>query len=374
MPIVESRCKTPVAMKRPVGAASSENPKMNGDATKKAATSTSNTTCSRTGTIPDNDGPVSAVAARRISAMPPTIPMATAIPLSKPKMNGEAMKKPPIRYSRSPCRVAEIGPWRTSTSELIASPLLSSFAESYDRYRPRPPQALLELLMRLAEAERPALVVDVGTGTGLSARAWAGRADRIVGIEPDEAMRAVAEARGGEVEYIAASSDATGLPDACADIVTCSQSLHWMEPERTFAEVARILRRGGIFAAYDYDAIPVVHPEVDATYAAVMQAAQELRKQTGRISPWTTRGPLWKADHLQRMRDSGRFRFTRELVMHSVEEGDADRLIGGARSMGAIEVHKDELPVAELEATTRRVLGDRVVPFWFGYRVRLGIR
>jgi SAM-dependent methyltransferase len=43
-------------------------------------------------------------------------------------------------------------------------------------------------------------------------------------------------------------------PQALVDaLVTCSQSLHWMEPEPTFAEVARILRRGGVFAAYDYD-------------------------------------------------------------------------------------------------------------------------
>ena len=54
-----------------------------------------------------SDGRPSAVAARRISAMPPTMPIATAMPLSKPKMNGEAMKKPPMRYSRSPCSVAE---------------------------------------------------------------------------------------------------------------------------------------------------------------------------------------------------------------------------------------------------------------------------
>jgi len=46
---------------------------------------------------------------------------------------------------------------------------------------------------------------------------------------------------------------ATDLPDGCADIVTCSQSLHWMVPESTFAEVARILRPGGVFATYDYD-------------------------------------------------------------------------------------------------------------------------
>ena len=188
-------------------------------------------------------------------------------------------------------------------------------------------------------------------------------------------MRAVAEERGGGVEYVAATSSATGLEGASADLVTCSQSLHWMDPEPTFAEVARILRPGGVFAAYDYDAVPVIHPDLDAAYEAVMDAAKSMREQTGRISPWTTRGPFWKAEHVERMRASGRFSYVREFVLHSVEEGDADRLIGGARSMGAIEMHKDEdIGLDELERTAGRVLGDRVVPFWFGYRVRVGWR
>jgi SAM-dependent methyltransferase len=249
-----------------------------------------------------------------------------------------------------------------------------TFAQAYDRFRPRPPAALLDVLTRLADIERPRLVVDLGSGTGLSARAWVGRADRVVGIEPDGAMRAVAEAQGGGVEYVAADSTATGLPDMCADVVTASQALHWMEPEPTFAEVGRILHRGGVFAAYDYDGVPVIHPEVDAAYEALLDAAVALRQETGLISPWTSRPALRKSEHLARMRESGQFRYVREFVAHSVEEGDAERLIGGARSMGAIEVHRDRLPLDDLEATARRVLGTRTVPFWFGYRVRIGIR
>ena len=34
---------------------------------------------------------------------------------------------------------------------------------------------------------------------------------------------------------------ATGLPDAFADVVVCSQSFHWMEPESTLQEIGRIL-------------------------------------------------------------------------------------------------------------------------------------
>ncbi|MBD0338714.1 MAG: class I SAM-dependent methyltransferase [Thermoleophilia bacterium] len=220
---------------------------------------------------------------------------------------------------------------------------------------------------------RPALVVDLGSGTGLSTRAWLGRAERVVGAEPDADMRTVAEAEGG-AEYLAGDSGATGLLHACADIVTCSQSLHWMEPEPTFAEVGRILRAGGVFAAYDYDAVPVVHPEVDAAFEALLDAAKDLREQTGSISPWTSRAPLRKDEHLARMRASGWFRFARELVLHAVEDGDAERLMGYVRSLGAIETHRARLPLDELEATARRVLGDRTVPFWFGYRARIGVR
>jgi SAM-dependent methyltransferase len=250
---------------------------------------------------------------------------------------------------------------------------VSSFTESYDRHRPRPPEALLGLLCRLAGVDRPQLVVDLGSGTGLSTRAWADRAERVVGVEPHADMRAVAEAQGG-AEYVDGDSGAAGLPDACADLVTCSQSLHWMEPEPTFAEAARILRPGGVFAAYDCDAVPVIHPEVDAAVAAVHDRAQALRRETGRWGPWTDRPGLRKSEHLGRMRASGRFRFAREFVLHSVEEGDADRVVGLVRSFGGVATFEHEdIGLDELRATAERALGDRTVPFWFGYRVRVGI-
>src|SRR5690606_15398774 len=112
----------------------------------------------------------------------------------------------------------------------------------------------------LAAVERPALVVDVGSGTGLSTRLWAGRADQVIGIEPGDDMRRQAEAQTAapSVRYQPGYSTATGLPDACADIVTVSQALHWMEPEPTFAEMARILRPGGVFAAFDCDWPPTM--------------------------------------------------------------------------------------------------------------------
>jgi SAM-dependent methyltransferase len=249
------------------------------------------------------------------------------------------------------------------------------FAAHYDRYRPRPPRALLELLCRYARAPRPALVVDLGCGTGLSTRAWSATAARTIGIEPNAAMLAAAAPADG-VEYRQAFAQATGLADGSADIVTCSQSLHWMDPEPTFAEAARILRTRGVFAAYDYDWPAVVDPDLDAAFAAYQSRRRAVRRARG----IQRGGDRWqKEGHLERMRASGRFRLCREAVLHSVEDGDAERAVGFARSLGLPVADGDDeeleraLRIDELADIARRVLGGRTVPFVFGYRVRIGV-
>ena len=264
------------------------------------------------------------------------------------------------------------------SGELIASSGYDrpGFAARYDRFRPRTPRALLEVLCRYARVERPALVVDLGCGTGLSTRTWSGVAEHVVGIEPNPAMLAAAERAPG-VEYREAFADETGLTGSVADIVTCSQSLHWMEPEPTFAEVERILRPGGVFAAYDYDWPPVVDPELDEAFKAYQGRRRQARRERG-IERGADR---WaKEKHLERMRASGRFRFCRELVLHSIEEGNAQRVGGFTRSLGLPVADRSddelerELRVDALEEIARRVLGERTVPFHIGYRVRVGVR
>lgn len=50
------------------------------------------------------------------------------------------------------------------------------------------------------------------------------------------------------------------------------------------AEAARILRPGGVFAAYDYDVPPVVQPEVDRAFASHLEA-----RRAARVRPRTAR-------------------------------------------------------------------------------------
>ncbi len=242
------------------------------------------------------------------------------------------------------------------------------FAETYDSNRPAPPAALLEVLTRAAGVERPRLVVDLGSGTGLSTRAWAERAEQVVGIEPQAPMRerAAAVPAARNVRYVDGWSFETGLPDGSADVVTCSQSFHWMEPGPTLAEAARILRPGGVFAAYDYEVPPFVHPEVDAAFEQYLDSRREARARGG--IP-----PADKTRHLERLRASGHFRFSRRLLLHGEDDVDAKRVVGYALSIGPV-LEELEGTVEHLRETAERVLGDRVVPWVVGYFVCFGVK
>jgi SAM-dependent methyltransferase len=249
------------------------------------------------------------------------------------------------------------------------------FAAGYDSHRPSPPSALLDVLCLEAQVERPRLVVDFGSGTGLSTRAWADRADEVVGVEASPEMRELAEeATAAEnVRFVEAFAQETGLPDRVADIVTCSQSFHWMEPEPTLAEAARILRSGGVFAAYDYDWPPVVHPDVEAEFEDMVQRIGIRRALRGQ--PRHT-----KDMHLDRIRDSGHFRYVREAVLHSRERGSAKRIVGMALSLGPLTVmlkegvSEEEVGLAALRDAADRALGEKEVELFLCYRVRLGVR
>jgi SAM-dependent methyltransferase len=247
----------------------------------------------------------------------------------------------------------------------------AGFAHGYDSYRPSTPSALLDILCLEAQVERPRQVVDLGSGTGLSTRAWAERADEVVGVEASPEMRSQAKkaTSAGNVRFVQAYAQETGLPAGAADIVACSQSFHWMEPVATLAEAARLLRP----AAYDYDWPPIVHPDVEAAF-------EELVRRIGMRRALRGQPRHTKDMHLDRIRESGHFRFVREVVLHSRERGSAKRVVGMALSLGPLSVmlnegvSEEELGLAQLREAIAAALGDREVEMFLSYRVRLGVR
>lgn len=253
------------------------------------------------------------------------------------------------------------------------------FPEVYDRSRPSPPPELLEILMVVAQVTRPRLVVDLGAGTGLSTRVWAERAEEVIGVEPNARMveQARLATQAPNVHYVEAFAANTALGEGSADLVTCAQAFHWMEPAPVLAEAGRILRRGGVFAAYDYDVPPVIHPEVDEAFGAHF-AARQLARQRLELHPGAATWP--KESHLERIRDSGQFRFVRELVCHGFDRADAARIMGLAQSVGGPRTLFDgeeaevEQTFDQLREAAQRELGEQSRPMVICYRVRLGVK
>jgi ubiquinone/menaquinone biosynthesis C-methylase UbiE len=132
----------------------------------------------------------------------------------------------------------------------------SGLASVYQKHRPSYPPELLDWLLALPTPAPPRRAVDLGCGTGIASRLLAGRGLDVVGVDPNWDMLRVAASLGGGPRYVRAQAEATGLADACADLVTAAQCFHWFDRPRAFTEMRRILRPGAWAAAWWNDRAP----------------------------------------------------------------------------------------------------------------------
>jgi SAM-dependent methyltransferase len=115
-------------------------------------------------------------------------------------------------------------------------------AESYDRYRPGPPQEAVAWV--LPTPCRRAL--DLGAGTGALSRQLAQRAAQVIAIEPDPRMLAVLTQRSPAIHGVRATAERLPIGATTVDAVLVSSAWHWMDPDLTVAEIGRVLRSGGV--------------------------------------------------------------------------------------------------------------------------------
>ncbi len=126
----------------------------------------------------------------------------------------------------------------------------TGLAQIYSRCRPSYPAEAVDFILNRCGLYAGQVLVDVGCGTGISSRLFAGHGLKVIGIEPNDDMRRQAEAEPSPPGqptpiYRCGTAEATGLDDAVADAVLAAQAFHWFEPTRALAEFRRILRPGG---------------------------------------------------------------------------------------------------------------------------------
>ena len=122
-------------------------------------------------------------------------------------------------------------------------------SEIYLKSRPNYPDELFRFLASLAPAHN--LVWDCATGNGQAATSLARYFEKV--IATDGSIQQISNAIPDEkVTYSVALADNSGIHDGLVDMVTIASALHWMDFDKFFKEVNRVLKPGGVFAAWAY--------------------------------------------------------------------------------------------------------------------------
>jgi len=144
----------------------------------------------------------------------------------------------------------------------MKSPDFSPFAEEYARARPRYPAELFNFLAALVE--RHALAWDCATGNGQAALELVKHFDRVIAtdISAEQIHHATPHP---QIEYRVTKSEHSGLDDRSVDVVTVAAAIHWFELDDFFAEARRVMRPGGLLAAWTYH-VGHVEPPFDEIF------------------------------------------------------------------------------------------------------------
>jgi SAM-dependent methyltransferase len=144
-------------------------------------------------------------------------------------------------------------------------------AEQYERGRPGWPPEVLDLLPVPDEAT----VLDVGAGTGKLTRVLTARYARVIALEPLAELRAILAERVPQAEPLPGVAEAIPLDDASVGAVFTGQAFHWFANDVAVAEIARVLRPGGVLARLWNEAVeptplpPDYRARLDQLYEAM---------------------------------------------------------------------------------------------------------
>jgi SAM-dependent methyltransferase len=133
--------------------------------------------------------------------------------------------------------------------------LYDGSAETYERYRPSYPSAILALLTsRLGSRAVAARALDAGAGTGIFSRQLLSifpELGEVQCVEPNEDMINVGRracAAWPRIRYLRGFAEALPVPDASVALVTASTAANWFDRPKFLNEAARVLVPGGLLA------------------------------------------------------------------------------------------------------------------------------
>jgi len=252
----------------------------------------------------------------------------------------------------------------------------SGFSDVYDKYRPSAPETVTHLAT-LYLNKKPETVADIGCGSGLSTFLWTNAAENVIGIEPNDDMRqtAINKITGQKnIKFIKGLSNETTLPDNSMDVVTFSQSFHWVEPFSTLNEINRILKPNGILMIYDQQWPVTVDPILDDAYEKTDDFCDEIADKLPNAAIKTD-----KTKHFENVKNTNHFSYVKKIYFSNIEKMTAERLFGLLISQGgAQKAFKTDIraveKAAEFDQLCKDRLQDKTIDSIFSYQMIIAVK
>jgi len=218
--------------------------------------------------------------------------------------------------------------WRQADQ---ASARFAAQALDYDRYRPRYPNDVFELLLRETGVVRGDGVVEIGAGTGIATVPLADLGLDVVAVEPAPELADLAAAKlGNRGRVVVGRFEDCDLPDRVA-LLAAFNAWHWVEPTPALERAARLLEGGGWLALVWTEVLAWGPPGFDERLADLFGA------------PWPKRWDSVAAS-LQPVVDDGRFDDLRTFHHPFARQLDAATYVAVTRTYGG--ERSDEQDVA----------------------------
>ena len=236
----------------------------------------------------------------------------------------------------------------------------SGAAETYAAARPDYPAALFDALA--AHAPRHEHAWDCATGSGQAATALANHFELVVAT--DASRRQIEHGRlHPRVRYVAASAECAPLRGEAFALVTVAQALHWLDVERFYREVNRVLVRGGVIAVWAYN---------------LTRVSREVDRLVDRFYSETV-GPWWPPErrHVESGYATLPFPFEPLPMPPLTMQRDmtAAQFAAYLRTWSAVLRYREERqmdPVADLEPALNRTWGSGTRPVRWPLSIRVG--
>ncbi len=191
-----------------------------------------------------------------------------------------------------------------------------TIAVEYDRNRPTYPDELVNRACAAGGLTAGDRVLEIGCGTGQLTRSLVARGLHITAVEPGATLIELAKRSvhaSGEVEFVNHRFEDAPVDGEFA-AAFCASAFHWIDPDVSWAKVARSLRQDGLLAlithsslrdervATDDDALMAVLTEVVPEIAAgwpplrdldtILSGVEERRENVSDVWAWLGHRPL----------------------------------------------------------------------------------